>query len=202
MKWLVVCIGVLAGIVPEAVCAQCPLDQVLDSVNPSLGSSGVGGPTDKAQTFTVGRTGSLTGIEIYIQQNIPAGDDLIIDVRVTAAGVPIENDATTLAVRTIPFTSVPASYAYLFVDLSADNISVTAGDVLAIVLRAPPYGSTDYSLSTTESDYAAGVTFYRNPEATSTTWTPSGGDFGFKTHVCSPVPVEDQTWGSVKSVYR
>src|SRR5207253_7434001 len=56
---------------------------------------------DGAQTFTVGIAGILGHVEINLGFN-STQRGLILDIRPTAAGVPLENDASALASAFIP----------------------------------------------------------------------------------------------------
>ncbi len=164
------------------------LDQVFDAgATPTL-FSGIGG-TDKAQTFTVGLTGKLVRIDVDIirQLNAPAftPQDLKFDIRQTLGGVPIESDVTTLASLVVPYASIPTTRGFFSLDISSFDVSVTAGDILAVALRESG-NNTDYGLyGRTDDSYVAGAHYFRNPGFGITSWksTGSGYDVGFKTFV-------------------
>jgi hypothetical protein len=139
-----------------------------------------GGNTHKSQTFTVGRSGVLTHIDIYI---VFAGVDMLFDVRATAAGVPVESDATTLYAEVIPSARITSSTYYTF-PLGPNGIAVTAGQVFAFVMR--PNGTASFQWNGTNTNaYPGGVWRYRNPGAGVNVWTVSDANFdmAFRTFV-------------------
>ena len=154
--------------------------------------------TDKAQTFTVGLTGQLTGVDVFIFRQSIATEDLIVDVRATAGGVPIENNAAALATVVIPRLSVPTTVGFLHVDLTPFALGVTAGDVLAIVLRTASHGGPEYGWDGQTTDpYPAGGHYFRNPSAGVPTWTLTDPSFdvGFRTFVSIAAVPAVSEWG-------
>ena len=98
--------------------------------------------SSEAQTFTVGRTGVLTEVDVYVfrfYHNTDHGD-LILDLRALQPdGRPTSNSGGVLLSATIPATSVPEqTYGFVPFDLSGFNFQVTQGEQLAIVLHVAP----------------------------------------------------------------
>lgn len=174
------------GMVFGADCSPIPasvtavLDQSFDA--PSFLSFGFGGDTQLAQTFTVGVTGVLTRIDIEIRRDagIP---DVVLDVRPTTGGVPVASDAAALVTVVIPSANIPAEFTFVSVDLTSARIAVTAGDVLALVLRAPGAGGAlNYSWQgSATNEYVPGADFFR--EIPLLNWSPLFGDLSFRTFV-------------------
>ena len=90
---------------------------------------------DVAQTFTVGKTGILDSFEVLVRRRTTA--TMRWNIVTTSSGVPT---GTSLALGFVGESSIPAlpfpGGAFLPIDVSAFNIGVTTGDVLAIVLEA------------------------------------------------------------------
>lgn len=170
------------------------LDQSFDAV--AAGSSGglnVESDQQVAQTFTVGVGGKLVGLGLQVRTSnaSPPSGDLLVDVRPTVGGVPVEDDALALANVAIPASDVPIfapiTDEFVGVDLSPFSLYVTPGDVLAIVLRYFDTGSyvwLDQSEGLGET-YANGAGYGRR---FSPTWgfLQPGTDFGFQTFIPEP----------------
>ncbi|MCD4812051.1 PEP-CTERM sorting domain-containing protein [bacterium] len=175
------------------------VDQEYDPTGEVNTWSGIGG-TDKAQVFTAGLSGLLTGVDVLIRRQDNQGkdeDDLIVDIRNTVGGIPINDDLNTLALVQITALDVPTTYDFYYVDLSAFNMQITAGDMLSIALRTanPLLLDTCYSWegNANNNSYEGGGHYYRNPDYGYDTWTsfPNGTyDYGFRTYVetLNPVP--------------
>lgn len=145
-------------------------------------SNGVQLKSEQAQTFTVGISGTLSGIDVQIGQGLGFYGDLLIDIRPTLNGIPVESDAITLASAVLPFANAPYPLNdFVHFDLSAFQVPVAAGQVLAIVLRAPA-GSYSWTGSM-ENAYPGGQVFTRNPDYGFPVWTSTAGVAGFKTYV-------------------
>lgn len=158
------------------------LAQLDQSFEPGTFTLFAGGSTHKAQTFTVGVSGTLTQIDIYIQF---ASTDVFFDVRATGVGgVPLESDATTLYAETIPASRFGAAGYYSFV-LGPNGIPVTNGQVLAFVMR-PVTSTLSYQWNgRNDNSYTRGVWHFRNPSSGVTTWTVADPtfDLAFRTFV-------------------
>ena len=170
------------------------LDQYFDSSGMTSLISFVG-RSDKAQTFTVGTTGTLVQADVEIQRwpsptqggiPIPIGD-LVFDIRRTTGGVPINDNTLALASIKVSADSIPTTRGWFSFDINSFDIFVTSGDILAIVLRSESNNLIDYGwfggLDHFEDTYDLG-----NHYRSSSTWTLSSGkDVGFKTYV-EPIP--------------
>jgi hypothetical protein len=181
----------LPGMVFGADCVPIPaqITPVLDqSLAGSYLSWGLGGDAPLAQTFTVGITGVLTRIDVELRRDAGV-HDVLLDVRPTTGGIPVESDAAALVSVVIPSASIPTDFAFMSADVSSASIQVSVGDVLAIVLRAPADGGPlSYTWRGTGQnfEYPAGTNFFR--VAPSLNWSPLFGDLGFRTFVAPLVP--------------
>jgi hypothetical protein len=98
---------------------------------------------DFAQTFTVGATGTLTAFDIWVAKSPAVTLPLLYDIRRTQSDLPTEADtgANILVSGFNEAAGVPIEgrtfgpNAFLNIDLE-NPIGVTAGEVLAIVLRS------------------------------------------------------------------
>ncbi len=164
-------------------------DQVYDPTAMVDHNTGPFATFDKAQTFTVGIEGQLVQVDALIRRNFTgATDSLIMDVRETSGGVPIEDDATTLA--SVPFSaaSVSETLGFYSFDISSFGVQVQAGDELAIVLREDngDVGVGIVWFGQCPGPYAGGKEFSRFPPGIPT-WAPPNcplggtGDLGFRT---------------------
>lgn len=118
--------------------------------NPEVSTAPVGfigvvsGTSDKAQTFTAANSGALHGLQVYVSRIDGITAPLLVDVRKTQAGSPLEDDDAVLVRRSLPYSAVSTTASFLTVDVSDARIQVETGDELAIVLRSmeqSPYGS-------------------------------------------------------------
>lgn len=135
------------------------------------------------QTFTVGRTGQLTHIEIALinhHRGTPS-QPLQVDVVVTdPAGVPT---TVALASFTLQPSSVPSARGPLLLDLQPFNIQVTSGLVLGLSLSsAATPGSQTYAWwgEAPGGAYAGGQVYIQQTVALSA-W-----DLAFRTWVAPP----------------
>jgi len=144
------------------------------------------GAYEKAQTFTVGITGMLDSVDVYIDRGAGIESDLLFDIRGTTDGVPNDDNENTLVSVTVPYDTVPTTLGFFSIDISSYGLSVTEGDVLAIVLRSLPKSASDYTwygTYTPPDGYANGDYYVRH---TLTYWTaPDSGndDMVFRTYV-------------------
>lgn len=152
-------------------------DQVFDPASFTLFA---GGNTEKAQTFTVGVTGTLTQIDMYIQF---AATDILFDIRGTSGGAPIESNNAALYSETHPAARFTGAGFYSF-PLGTDGIPVVAGQVLAIVMRGATTMSFQWN-GRNDNSYPGGVWYYRGGSVPALTWTISNATFdcAFRTYV-------------------
>ena len=135
-----VAIGVLSCLASGAG-AQDMLDQQFEGIA-AIGIGNVSSLTDRAQTFTVGLSGQLTRIELSISKAAVAmdGDVLQVDIYPTnAMDVPVEDEMQSLGGTTVLGSELSTTLVPLDmheVSLTGENIMVTNGEVLAIVLRS------------------------------------------------------------------
>jgi hypothetical protein len=131
----------------------------------------------------------LTRIELPVRRFDQAVvQNLGVDIRSTSGGIPVEANTPVLASADIPAARIPlgpvGNPPFFSIDLSAANLQVLAGDVLAIVLRS---GDQYQWKIDTAGGYAAGSEYVRaNPAL----WSTGTGDedFAFRTFVEPAVP--------------
>ena len=161
----------LAGAHPGAARQPAALDQ-------STGSDGFRAFTDiaggiaRAQTFTAGRSGTLTRVAYTTHQ---AGHPTApLEIRITA------DDGTVLYQREVPAAEVGWSPHELAI---APDVPVQAGRRYAIELSAPDTARGGYGLAYSDGDpYAGGGALYSSDGGA--TWRPEPGrDLKFETSV-------------------
>ena len=189
---IVVALAVIAALLPSTPLWATPiLDQSFDAV--AAGSSGglnIQSDQQVAQTFTVGISGKLAGLDLQVRTSnaSPPTGDLLVDIRPTTSGVPVEDDALAFANVTIPAADVPIfspiTDEFVSVDLSPFSIFVTPSDVLAIVLRYFDSGSYVWldQIEDLGDTYANGAGYARRFSPTWGRLQPES-DFGFQTTV-------------------
>jgi hypothetical protein len=128
-----------------------------------------------AQSFTVGQTGVLTGIDVFVAQEIPEGQNAgglelglfsLVSGEVPAGADPLATATIDKAV--IPDISVDPpdvfSFTPFFVDLSSANVAVTAGDMLAFSLTRIVEGDIYFAQSVTPGSYEDGIRLSLSPD--------------------------------------
>ncbi|MGB7904801.1 MAG: hypothetical protein WCF43_08920 [Steroidobacteraceae bacterium] len=169
--------GLLA--VPMAVQAAPTLDQANDS--PFAGFAQIAGEY-RAQTFTVGITGTLSRFEVQLF-GVGATGNAVFEIWNTTTGEPTAIPGTALASATISFSGV--NHTFVGADLTP-GISVRAGDVLAIVLKG---GASQLAYWDNTGDlYPSGSAFTTDTADPTGPWIQIGGfpgsrDFSFRTYV-------------------
>ncbi len=131
------------------------------------------------QTFTVGRTGTLSRIDIVNINHHRGTPTQPLEVRIVATDATGVPNGAMLATVTFQPNQVPASRGRLAVDVSNANIPVSAGQVLGIRLSsaAAPSTQTYAWWGETPGQYAAGQIYLRDTTALSV-W-----DLSFETFV-------------------
>ncbi len=166
---------------------------------PAFGGFVAAGGLDTSQTFTVGLSGYLTSVSVAVAETADVNQDLRVDIRpVLADGFPDPLDSDVLASGTLSAASVPviastiagpfdfAAIAFLNVDLSAANLLVTPGEVLAITLESDAT-SGGYAWAAQPGDpFVTGDGFYRGHSSTAP-FNLGGADQAFETFV-QPTP--------------
>lgn len=198
--WLIA-LGLACSVLQSAVSAAPILDQQFDPANKdftiAIGTTSEGLPnfTDAGQTFMVGITGTLTSVDVMVGRSGELiADSILFDIRTTTLGFPTvpNTGGNILASVSIPagsigVASVPTTFTS--VDLTGLGVDVTAGDVLAIVLRsagALPAHSWTGSSTNEYSDGSAYRRFSSTPWEVPSTGPPPGvsaNDFAFRTFV-------------------
>ncbi|HEX6813612.1 MAG TPA: hypothetical protein VF384_18480 [Planctomycetota bacterium] len=135
------------------------------------------------QTFTAGKSGQLTWVEIsrIKHHNGICTNSLTVDIVATNAGVPT---TTVLATATIPPTDIALSAPTpVLIDFRLANVFVAENDVLALALSSPnPPGTPSYAWwgEAPASGYAGGQIFIQQ------TISLAVWDLAFQTWVSSP----------------
>ena len=180
-KKLYILLVIAAALTMAAPVAATPiLDQFLEPTPPPL-EEGLG--VVRAQTFTVGLSGELDHIDLFLRLG-QATNDLLFDLYETdASGTPLNGPgAASLATKTLSTLAASTDFDWLSVDLSSDNLSFDAGKTLAIVLSG-----SGWTWGMDDSDgYAGGKAWF----GMAGMWVGSSSrDAGFRTYVGSiPVP--------------
>lgn len=164
------------------------LDQSYTNVSDS--NTVVAARFETAQTFTVGRTGTLEAVAVRIGRlSALDSDQITLDLRRTVNGVPIEANTgpDILASLAKPAIDIPPANGLqgTFVRFDLPRLRVKKGDVLAVVLTTPAgavFGATDdtpFIWSMDENGtYSGGRGFARGNSADNITWgTGSNGTF-------------------------
>ncbi len=147
-----------------------------------------------AQSFTAGIAGQLTSVDLQIRRldfNLPASD-LTFDILPIAGGFP---SGPALGSGTIALADIPdldfSDGSFVSVDLSAFNIFVEVGDVLAIALEHLNAGAYVWLSIPVGNLYANGSQFVSLPPGPFD-FEQAGGDLGFRSFVdpdaTQPVP--------------
>jgi hypothetical protein len=164
------------------------LDQNADPTGTgALGGYAVGTSVvqDVAQTFTVGITGTLGIVDVYLAQETPftGTGNFIFEIRSTTGGAPVQSDTSVLLSRTLSMTPIGLNVgAFYRVDFSASGIQVVAGEVLAIDLRKTDNTGSFVWTELNTPSYAGGSAYVRNQSGV-TNWTNENVDNGFRTYV-------------------
>ncbi len=173
------------------------LDQAYVPPTPPPAVTGFGAGEYAAQTFTVGVAGTLDHVDVLMHESSTGSGDLAIDIRPTSGGVPVENNALVLASGSIASASFPQfppdqSFAWVSLDVSAANIYVMPGEVLAISMTPASSDGAFGWAGSSFSGYVRGQTFAREPASSWEVNPPSdlipGFTYGFKTYVNTPEP--------------
>ncbi|MGZ6268032.1 MAG: hypothetical protein ACXWNR_05670 [Candidatus Limnocylindrales bacterium] len=163
----------LVALLPGAAMGSPLPPGALDQSNdPAPGAAHtIGTPGSIAQTFTVGKTGLLTRIQLYVNGTGP----MTVSVNPTSGGLPT---GAPLASSTSGFTSFEGWLDFPF----ASPVSVTAGVKYAIVFNtgtlAAAWGSLDTYSGGQALIFTSSWVSFQDWQATSTFY-----DFAFKTFV-------------------
>jgi hypothetical protein len=167
----------LAALMPGSVLAASAVDQTNETHDVS-DWVGVG---TMAQTFTVGVTGKLTGVDLFLWDTDGASFAVGIQALDRKTKVPI-GSALASGSQTV------ASEKWYHFSLSP-QVSCSAGAQLGIVLYGDP-NSAAYRSSA--NPYAGGQAL----KVVLGSWTPAGGDLAFRTYIddaAAPTPTAGAT---------
>jgi uncharacterized delta-60 repeat protein len=145
-----------------------------------------------AQTFTVGAGGQLTGVRAGVFRNTAytgTTPDLYVEIRPTTSDGAVNADPSSALARVTLTPSEVGTSRQLLLDLRAFGITVSPGQVLAIVYRVAgphdpgsPYGfSGDFFQGPTYDPYSGGRHYFI--DNTGNVWSPYPGDAIFQTFV-------------------
>ncbi len=144
-------------------CSGSVLDQsYLDEV----GAGGIG--DERAQTFTPGITGVLTHVELRLGMSGNPDGSFLVTIRSAVDGWPV---GTNLGAIALPRSVLPSQpNEYISLDFSSEDIHVTAGERMAIVVNILGFPSISWGLGETLQDadlvpiggYAGGDALARN----------------------------------------
>jgi hypothetical protein len=134
----------------------------------TAGTATIGTTADVYQTFTVGVTGTLTGVQIYMNGGATA--TATVAIQATAGGNPTLTDLVSVS------AAVPAADGLVDFTFAA-GVPVTAGDVLAIRINT---GAETAAWGSATDVYAGGQAMWLNGG-----WqaVPGIADFRFQTFV-------------------
>ena len=153
-----------------------------------VSNSGIGGTTERGQSFVVGRTGSLTGVSIWIKR-FSEGQDLTVDVRPTEVFdtdeglAPVEDNGAALATKVVTWGQIDDEVDYLDVAFEVP-IDVTVGQTLAITARAAETDDFHYGWMGGDDLYAGGANCERATD--NHEWGCGAYDFGFSVWIADP----------------
>ncbi len=151
-----------------------------------------------AQTFTVGVSGTLVGIDVEVFHGTFTNGNAQVALVTTGAGVPDSSVLASWGITRAGSSDTVGSFVSL--DLGASAFAVAPGQVYAIEFSwNPPSGQTFsgfYWVRGTSDTYAGGDAFSRNFGANPTAWTPNAlepnsYDYGFRTFVDVPTPIPE-----------
>ncbi len=137
---------------------------------------------DRALTFTVQRTGALHHVELRLDNYTEPGP-LIVDVRRTASGVPVQDDSDVIAVTTIAVPDTSSYVSWFTADFTGSGARLVAGDVLALACRTAGYWNWYGDTDDPNPDSAV---YCRSQPGGVPTWlldTSFGLDLGFRVYV-------------------
>jgi hypothetical protein len=166
----------LLGLLPGTAAAAATVDQS-NEVKTFAGSGALG------QTFTVGRAGLLTAVDLRLG-GVPANVEVYLETQVRATGMPSDVKLATVA-GSIPSTEQWVNFQF------ATPVAVLVGSRLAIVVNIDYPGTAVYS----DDTYAGGtgVVHY------ATGWASQPLDLDFRTYVDSAAPTAAPTLPPTKA---
>lgn len=162
--------------------------------NHSLTTYAISAAQTWGQSFTVGRTGWLTQIDLQLSRNSAVTAPVTFEIRRMSGAVPDSSAGGLLFIATIPATDVPFvgafNYAQTFtttLSLLDDEIPVTLGDTLAVIGSTSTVSPNTYNWSGQPTNPYAGGTSLWKPGGNPYSAQPTT-DTGFQTWVALPEP--------------
>jgi formylglycine-generating enzyme len=144
-----------------------------------------------AQTFTVGATGVLAEIDVFVKHFVPTRGSLVMELRrANAEGIPATNSDGVLCSVSVDANSVPqGDDGFVAFDVASRNIRVASGEKYAVTLHAGDNASTFKWLGLTGDQYSGGGAFdRRTPDED---WADDVGcDLGIRTFVMAQTVAE------------
>jgi formylglycine-generating enzyme len=137
-----------------------------------------------AQTFTIGATGVLAEIDLFVKHFVPTRGSLIMELRrADAEGIPTTNSDGVLCSVSVDANSVPqVDDGFVAFDLASRSIRVVSGEKYAVALHAGDNASTFKWLGLTGDPYSGGKAFDR--QTADEAWVGDEGcDLGIRTFV-------------------
>jgi hypothetical protein len=110
-----------------------------NSALPTMNFATIRSGSTAAQTFTVGFPGTLTGVSVIVDSRGTPVANLTLEVQGTTGGLP---NGVVLASASVP--PFPSGNPLVFFDLSSASLQVSAGTVLAFVLKSTATLGNDY----------------------------------------------------------
>ncbi|MCL4207257.1 MAG: PD40 domain-containing protein, partial [Pirellulaceae bacterium] len=169
------------------------LDEGLFVVDDAINVSGgpwplsINSGISTAQTFTAGVSGTIHDVTLWLRNVSGSGYDLDVEIYDMAEGFP----ATRRAVTFVAGNSISADFAPHTFDFSSAGVAVSAGDVMAIAVRAsgmPIEERFEWQISPFDP-YAEGNAF--QTVESSGGWSRSSDfDCDFAVRIATSVPIE------------
>lgn len=187
--------GAAAAVLAAPASAVPVLDQQFDPLGVATFSAGIYATLSRAQTFTAGLTGTLTGVSIMLNEQTALGGLFTLSILNAVGGRPVGSGATLFSqsyeVAGLPYG--PWNFDDRFFDLSSAAISVVAGTQYALAVtyagvNGAPTGPGIWLLwdASNRSNYERGALFQGDGDLV-TTWAVDsleiGYDVSFKTYV-------------------
>ncbi len=153
---------------------------VLDQSN-TVNDMGMGGSVSLAQTFTVGITGELAGVDVYLK--VPAGSMIQIDIETVDRSTKWPKSVLTKAKG--PWTGP----GWFHVEVAAAHLHFVAGAQLAIAFTLPDLTSTVGASADTAYPQGKGWRL----DGPGWHWTALGRDLDFRTYMIPDPPAATPT---------
>lgn len=187
-QYLVSLIALASIVISTSAFATVIVDQNFVTTDDTDHGTGLGiVTTSLGQTFEVGVSGILAGVEFNVLKMSNTSGDLTVDIRQLDGSGPDLFAADALATAIVNNSDIgyyggnPYSWSSIYVDFSAANISVSMGDSLAFVLSSPI--GQEFGVQTDYLDgYAGGSRWSQDGDGTAF-YELAYADLAFKTYV-------------------